>query len=634
MTVPAAVAARAARLREWYGSRIPYGRPLAIATAAFAVTYTAVKQPAGLLFWGTLAAALLVGPIRRAVWPALKCVPTGARTVLWPPLGKAWRRRPLFAAVVQVVRLAVVLVVGNVILTVLFGWWVPAFARLGVWLVCSLAVLALVGGWRPGPQKVVARGGWWEPANVNRALTHIGLLDKPKPDAKGRNPSMASRWPAGRYDAATGELRLPLPRGRTFSEVDRQWEAFVSALGVPLGLTTLTRCASGLANVVVIRVAAPLTDTVRSHLGTAQVTRWHSPLRIGRDDRGQLVTTQTHEANTLIAGMMGYGKTSAGRIVAAHALLDPAARVWIIDGKGSRADWSDAEPAVERLVLGTDEDAAAQASEVLGTILDEIRVRNAASKGRKGTPGGLVLILDEWQDVRAAAGKTGGVKLDELLGRVIRMGRSSGVHVVIITQRPSVEDVPSSARNLLSHRLALVLRNAEDFKIALGETPTLPLPKRKGEALLTCPDGTVAVQLDHLDDKAWAAVCQRSAERRERTRLADATLQAPDPVADPSPHTGEPVLEPLAHAQPVASTASPKQTVDERRLSCVLAELRHGPQVGMLAGDIFADIAEDLDLPARDRGRWLGQQRDRAGAPIRYYSTGPRRLWQIVEATP
>lgn len=642
VTVPTAVAARAARLRGWWLSRIHYGRPLAIGTTAAVVSYLSVTVPGTVLLVATAAVVGLVPPVRREVWPALKCAwSPGFARVFLPPACRAACRAGWWAAVDWltehparraawlVIRPAVVIGLGYATLSFLFGW-LPAFAQPEFWLLAVLAVLALAGEWRPG-RKVPARDEWYSPANVNRALTQIGILNKPKPDAKGRNPSMASRWPAGKYDAATGELRLPLPRGRTFSEVGRQWEAFVSALGVPLGLTTLTRCASGLANVIVIRVAAPLTDTVRSHLGTAQVTRWHSPLRIGRDDRGQPVTTQTHEANYLIAGTMGYGKTSAARIFAADALLDPTAHVWIIDGKGSRADWSDAEPAVERLVMGTDDDCVAQTVDVLSAIRAEDRARQAASKGRKGTPGGLVLVLDEWAMVRTRVEGKAGVALDKLLEQVVCSGRASGVVLAVITQRPAVTALPSAVRNLLSHQILLVCR-PEDAKLTLGETPTLPLPKRKGEALLGSPAGVRAVQLDYLDEKAWESVCQRSAQLRERTRPA-AVVQDPEPVADPSPHTGDPVPEPPEPAQPVGNQprAAPAQTADQRRLAYVIDQLLDHYPDGGSAEELFSDIGDGLDIPAAQRGRWLGEQR-KVGAPICSYRTSTTRLWKLTEA--
>ena len=68
-------------------------------------------------------------------------------------------------------------------------------------------------------------------------------------------------------------------------------------------------------------------------------------------------------------------------------------------------------------------------------------------------------LLEEFQDVRAAASKENRERLDSTLGRIVRMGRAVAVHVLVSTQRPTTDDLPAGTRNLLSQRVALMLRN-------------------------------------------------------------------------------------------------------------------------------------------------------------------------------
>jgi hypothetical protein len=63
-------------------------------------------------------------------------------------------------------------------------------------------------------------------------------------------------------------------------------------------------------------------------------------------------------------------------------------------------------------------------------VLTEVRTRNTAG----GSHPGLLVLLEELQDVRNAATKGQRERLDTTLGRVVRQGRAVNTHIVISTR--------------------------------------------------------------------------------------------------------------------------------------------------------------------------------------------------------
>ena len=259
---------------------------------------------------------------------------------------------------------------------------------------------------------------------------------------------------------------------------------------------------------------------------------------------------------------------------------------------------------------------------MLTELVGIVQRRNGASDRRAPgyKHGGLLILLDEWQDVRSAAVGKVGERIDVLLGRIVRMGRAVGAHVVVATQRPSVDDVPSGVRNLLSQRLAGVIRNAADAALVLGEAPALSLPTKPGEFLVATPTGTVAATLDFLDQKDWETVCARAAALRA-PKATPATTDAQNGSESP---------EKLSQSDPAVT--APVMPLDPT-LSAVLEVLADGPPQGMTAAAVLAALPDHLQpIPpsvlamGKAFGKWA-----KANDPlVRQNRTPTARLWQPV----
>jgi len=505
ITVPGCVEPSPEVPRPSAAASTPAATPAAVTTTPTTPDHHAGGGTSGVMMQLLLLVAIvLVAAVARRVpavatsrvAPVLAAVERGARRVV----------RPLRWATRGRVAIRLVVVIGVLVGVVVIASFVPGILRIPVFL-AALAAL----GWTP--RKPATDDRWYSHTNLVHALAAAGILRAPKP---GEPPPVLHYRGRVVVDELGGTtVVVALPAGKTASDVIAKREALAGALGLPAARLYVTHEDADPAGVVRLHVAEPrATGTAASPLATATRTSWSEPVPIGVDPRGRPVVLATDEANALLAGQPGAGKSTVAKIVLSHALLDPAAEVYLLDGKGSMKDYGAARPLCRRFVSGVDDDAVDATVAMLDLVLDIVRARNADG----GQHGGVLLLLEELQDVRAAAGKADREQLDNTLGRIVRMGRAVGVSVLISTQRPSVDDLPSGVRNLISQRLALQLRNGQDAALVLGVTPELPLPKRRGEALLTTSTGTTTVALDLLDQSAWEAVCRRAAALRPARR--------------------------------------------------------------------------------------------------------------------
>ncbi|CCH33021.1 FtsK/SpoIIIE domain-containing protein [Saccharothrix espanaensis] len=288
-----------------------------------------------------------------------------------------------------------------------------------------------------------------------------------------------------------------------------------------------------------------------------EVERWDAwrAVPFGRDARGRRVDLPLVWTSLLVGAIPRQGKTFAARLAASGLVLDPYARLYVFDGKGGK-DWDAVEQLAYRYVCG-DELAQAYAvrdhlvelvAEVqsryarMATLDDEVcpesKITSAMSRDvGLGMPITAV-IIDEVQvflenPVQEEVGgkkTTLGAYIADLLTYLVRKGPAAGVVVVLATQRPDSNTIPSRLRAVLGSRFALRVMDWRDSNIVLGEqmntrgydASTL-LPSHKGVGILR-PDGdtdagadlvAMTVRTYYMPNADWRVICERGRALRE-----------------------------------------------------------------------------------------------------------------------
>jgi DNA segregation ATPase FtsK/SpoIIIE-like protein len=129
-----------------------------------------------------------------------------------------------------------------------------------------------------------------------------------------------------------------------------------------------------------------------------------------------------------------------------------------------------------------------------GALLVEARCRDIGEYNRRHQDAPLppfVLLIDELADL--ADELTGAAKnaFYAQLRRVAQMGRARGVHLVLCTQRPSADLLPTSIRSQMNGRVALTVNDATSSRIILEEAGAEQL---QGSGDLLFKEGSMTVR--------------------------------------------------------------------------------------------------------------------------------------------
>lgn len=196
-------------------------------------------------------------------------------------------------------------------------------------------------------------------------------------------------------------------------------------------------------------------------------------LVLGRAVSGRLTTVNLSDPNSchlLVAGQSGSGKTVLLQtilynLMAAQTLL----RVTIIDTKHELEAFN-GSPMLSIPVV-TDPRHAVR---VLQYILKVARQRHKNNHN----PFPVVIVIDEYADLRLTE-----PAVEQVIVGLAQLGRSADVHLVLATQRPSVDVVSGSIKANFPARIALTLPSRVDSQTVLDRNGAERLLGR-GDALL------------------------------------------------------------------------------------------------------------------------------------------------------
>ena len=114
-------------------------------------------------------------------------------------------------------------------------------------------------------------------------------------------------------------------------------------------------------------------------------------------------------------------------------------------------------------------DVAVKEMERRNALISEARVKNIDSYNQKAEIDGfepfpyIVIIIDELADLMM----TGGKEAEASISRLTQMARSSGIHLIVATQRPSVDVVTGLIKANLPSRISYKVGQKIDSKVIL-----------------------------------------------------------------------------------------------------------------------------------------------------------------------
>lgn len=205
--------------------------------------------------------------------------------------------------------------------------------------------------------------------------------------------------------------------------------------------------------------------------------------------RGPRLWDEAGGRSLLIAGQPGAGKTHALRVMLESLRGLPIA-VCVIDPKGG-SDFADSVPR-NNLVDGYD---AAQVLPVLRVLDSETRARRTVDG--QGVPRSLpwaplLVVVDEWQNLAANGDRKEQTEAAAILRRLLSMGRSANLAVVLATQRPMSDVVDTGTRGLIADRIAFAVGQDPHAAAAVGlpQAADLHPAANRGEAWAVLDGGT------------------------------------------------------------------------------------------------------------------------------------------------
>jgi S-DNA-T family DNA segregation ATPase FtsK/SpoIIIE len=250
----------------------------------------------------------------------------------------------------------------------------------------------------------------------------------------------------------------------------------------------------------------------------------YDPIHIGGDEFGQPTALRLIYRNLLAAGEPGGGKSGLLNTLAAHVALSVNSRMVLFDGKQVELGmWDD----IADEFVGPDLNHAIITLLRLQKVMDNRYSWLRAQRRRKIEPGdGLSVITSIFDEIALFATVLGTEQEQKLFVSLLRdlvaRGRAAAMPVIAATQRPSVDIIPKSLRDLFGYRAAFRCTSTGSSNIVLGDgwseagfTATDISPLNQGEALLIAEGGSPQrIKVAYLTDADIIALADYAAWTR------------------------------------------------------------------------------------------------------------------------
>lgn len=399
----------------------------------------------------------------------------------WAKLAVALRRIGITACVITVLAVLLALVHATVSDQDMPGWLRAIYATLAVlgdilrvlvWLIPVgwLVAAAFEGrdktpgvGWLTRPDRDDA-DSWVDERMISKALAHLGIGPLDRFFKAGGE--LAYSVPA-RVDGDGTYAQVRLPMGVTADMVATQRAKLAANLGRASLETWPTKGdEDGLLDLWIADKGKLGKGAGEWPLLNEGSTDVFDGVPIGRSQRGSVINAMLFEANWLIGGRPGQGKSAAMRTLLLGAALDPTAELWVFV-MGEATDFDPFRPRLARYHMGMDDSVAEAAMQALEDLLAELERRGKVLGEQPGKPPKtsrrladkpglglhpLVCAVDECHELfqHPKFGK----RAEELAVRLIKRGRKYGIILVLATQSPTKDSIPKEVTRNVSSGVA------------------------------------------------------------------------------------------------------------------------------------------------------------------------------------
>jgi len=266
------------------------------------------------------------------------------------------------------------------------------------------------------------------------------------------------------------------------------------------------------------------------------VLSMYDPIYLGVDEFGEPVNIRIIYRNILAGGEPGGGKSGLLNAITAHAALSVNTRLVLFDGKQVELGmWDD----LADEFVGPDLGHAIITMLRLQRVMDNRYTWLRAHRRRKIEPRDgikvIVIVIDEIALYSATLGTEQEQKLfTALLRDLVARGRAAAMPVIAATQRPSVDIIPKSLRDLFGYRAAFRCTSSGSSDIVLGDgwsaagfSATDLSNTNQGTAFLIAEGGTPRrIKVAYLSDADIVALADYAAWTRR-----PASTVTPTPAA-------------------------------------------------------------------------------------------------------
>jgi S-DNA-T family DNA segregation ATPase FtsK/SpoIIIE len=310
-----------------------------------------------------------------------------------------------------------------------------------------------------------------------------------------------------------------------------------------------------------------------------------SPLAVwlGKDISGQAVWTDlARMPHILIAGTTGSGKSGCINTILTSVLLRSSPddmRMILIDPKRIELGYYESIPHLLAPVVSSPKEATAVLRNVVAEMerryekLSAVRARNLPeanralrSRGEQQLPY-LLVVIDELADLMMISPQ----EVEDCVIRLAQKSRAVGIHLVLATQRPSVDVITGMIKANVPSRIAFAVSSQTDSRVILDQAGAESL-LGQGDMLFK-PLGTSRLQRlqgAFVTEEEIALIVEQTRGQREQD-LDESLLEAPEPeAADADAEDGDfdPDEDPLLEKaiEIVVQTQTASVSLIQRRL--------------------------------------------------------------------